>query len=69
MGSNNSTAEKIAKRVQGLKDPERQKIIDRLIAKELPMPSCPLKREKVLWDRARIREMIEDVPHGPTHYK
>ena len=69
MGSNNSTAEKIAKRVQGLKDPERQKIIDRLIAKELPMPACPWKREKVLWDRARIREMIEDVPPGPTHYK
>lgn len=43
--------------------------IDRLILKEIPVESCPVKEAKNKWKREKLRAMIMGVTYGPTEYK
>lgn len=59
---------------QGIAD----KIISRinnLISNELPLPDCPVKREKVKWDREEVNRLVMEKlsgyakTYGPTEIK
>lgn len=43
--------------------------IDRLILREIPVESCPVKEAKNKWKRERLREMILGFSYGPTEFK
>lgn len=43
--------------------------IDRLILREIPVESCPVKEAKNKWKRERLREMILGFSYGPTELK
>ena len=43
--------------------------IDRLILKEIPVESCPMKEAKNKWKREKLKEMILGYNYGPTELK